>query len=163
MKPIRRLLMKISLNGPFALPFFDHRAFVVELFTFTGGYFYFDKSFFEIHGKGNESEPLFLGNRFELGDLPFVEEELSIPLFCVVEEVTEPVGGNRCIFEDDTSIGNEDIGILEASPMVAQGFDFCSQENDTRFPGIEDLILEGGSSIGYQIRFIAFLHISTSK
>ncbi len=145
------LIAQGTIDRFFVFPLLDGGPFVVELFPAAAGDLHFDKAAFQIHPERDEGESFFLGKGVELFDLPFVKEQLPIAPLFMVEEVAKAIGSNRCVLKDHFTMRDEDVRVLQAATVAAEGFDLSSEQADTRFPSVEDFVLIRSFSIGYEL------------
>src|SRR5207248_4942760 len=95
----------------------------------------------EINLERNQGEPLTLHRADHLADLLPVQEELPRPRGLVIEVARLFVGRYVQVEQKNLSILNDRVRISDVGLSVPQRLYLAAGQNDSRFPGVEDVIV----------------------
>ena len=116
--------------------------FVIELFALSHADLHLDLAVLEIDFQGNQRQSLFLGLAVETLDLPFVEQQFSHPQVFVIGTVAVGIGSDMHVMEKDFSILDKGIAVFQIGLPVAQRLHLRTDQDNPRFIGIVDEIIQ---------------------
>ena len=121
---------------------FDRLTFVV--FALATGQrqqnFYF--AAFEIKLEGNQGLAFFIDLAVQLLDLSSVQQQLAGPHRIMIVIICKRVGADVHLIDENFTIFDPGIGVLEIGPALPQRFDLRAHQNEAGFNGFIDEIIE---------------------
>src|SRR3954470_16237663 len=122
-------------------------ALVVKLFALAECERDFRLAAAEIDLERNQRQSLTLDGSDHLADLLPVQQELARPRGLVIEVARLFVGRYVQIEQKNLSILNDRVRISDVGLSVPQRLDLAAGQNDSRFPGVEDVVVVSGAFV----------------
>src|SRR5882724_8527062 len=116
-------------------------ALVVQLFALAEGQRDLGLPALEVDLERNQRQTLTLHRTDHLADLLPVQEKLPRPRWLVIEVARLFVRRYVQIEQKNLSILNDRVGISDVGLSVPQRLDIAAGQNDSRFPGVEDVVV----------------------
>src|SRR5262245_25807423 len=134
----------------------DGLALVVRLFAFHQRKGDLDAALLHVHPQWNQRQSLLHHAASQFLDLVAVEEELAVAPFLVMGIAGVAVGTDVHVQQPDFALVNPCVAVPQVDRTFANRFHFSSEQDDTRFPGVEDVIVVEGLAIVREVAFGLF-------
>ncbi len=123
-------------------------AFIVEFFTLTQTDLNFQPAVDEIGRQRNDGITLLFDQTEQTHDLTFVHEQFACTHRIAVKNIALVIGGNMHTVQQQFTVFDHAIGILEIEFALANGFDFRAAQFNTGFVGFHDKIFMISLTVG---------------
>ncbi len=106
---------------------------IPELLAFGYSHLNFDATILEVHSRGDDGESLLLDAGVEFQDLSSMHEELAGAQGVVIELRAGSVGSDVRVEQEQLSVLDESVGVLEVCLAGADGFYLGPAQGDAGF------------------------------